>query len=340
MKKAFQTTGILLAFIMLIASCGLIKNEPQKPKNIILLIGDGMGVSEVYAGLTANKGSLNLERCTEYGFSKTQSASHYVTDSGAGGTAIATGKKTYNGAISVDTDTLPVKTILEYAEDEGLSTGLVSTSSITHATPASFIAHRKSRSDYEGIASDFLKVDIDLFIGGGLNNFNKRKDSVNLIEELTNKGYQVVYSMDEAETIDSGKLVVFTAPFHNVKYSEGRGDMLPKATKKAIDVLSKNEKGFFVMIEGSMIDWGGHANDCQYIINEMLDFDRAVKEALDFAELDGETGAFTTKGHTGVMVPVFAYGPGAHEFSGIQENTELFEKMMKLLDINEPISGR
>ena len=147
------------------------KSKKKQPKNIILLIGDGMGVAQIYAGLTANKGSLNLERVTYAGFHKNQADSAYVTDSGAGATALSIGKKTYNGAIGVDALRVAQPTILEIAEKNRLATGLVVSSSITHATPASFIAHQPSRSMMEEIALDFLKTDIDVFIGGGRNAF-------------------------------------------------------------------------------------------------------------------------------------------------------------------------
>ena len=151
------------------------KFKSKKPKNIIFLIGDGMGVSQVFAGMTANQGHLFLENCKYTGFSKTQSADNYITDSAAGGTALSTGERTYNGAIGVDVDKKPLKTILEEAEEKGLATGLVSTSAITHATPASFIAHQPSRNMYEEIAADFLKTDIDVFIGGGFKSFYPKK---------------------------------------------------------------------------------------------------------------------------------------------------------------------
>ena len=143
-------------------------NQDNEVKNIILFIGDGMGVAQVFAGLTANQGKLNLEYLKYIGFSKTQPYDEYITDSAAGGTAIATGVKTYNGAISVNPDTVKVQTILELAEEKGLSTGLVTTCDITDATPAAFIAHQKSRDMLEAIAMDYLKTDVDLVIGGGL----------------------------------------------------------------------------------------------------------------------------------------------------------------------------
>ena len=332
------------------------KFKGDKPKNIILLIGDGMGVSQVFAGLTANKGRLFLENCKYIGFSKTQSADAYITDSAAGGTALSSGVKTYNGAIGVDAQGNPVKTILEEASEKGLATGLVSTSAITHATPASFIAHQASRGSYEDIATDFLKTNIDVFIGGGLDHFTKRADGRNLLDSLRNNGYQVETEMDNIKKVKKGKLAGLTAGVHNGRMIE-RGDMLPVATETALKILSKDEEGFFLMIEGSQIDWGGHAGSTIYVVEDMLDFDQVIGQALEFAADDKETlviitadhetggmaltggsiengivqAAFPTGDHTSVMVPVFAYGPGAQEFIGIMENTDIHAKMKKLL---------
>jgi len=255
------------------------KFKVDKPKNIIFLIGDGMGVSQVFAGLTANKGRLYLENCKYIGFSKTSSGDNYITDSAAGGTALSAGVKTYNGAIGVDMNKNPVKTILEEASEKGLATGLVSSSAITHATPASFISHQESRSSYEDIAADFLKTDIDVFIGGGLDHFNKRKDGRNLVEELKTKGYQIETDMQKIKKVKKGKLAGFTAQVHNPRMNE-RGNMLPDATETAINILSNNDKGFFLMVEGSQIDWGGHAASTIYIVEDMLDFDQVIGQAL------------------------------------------------------------
>jgi alkaline phosphatase len=329
----------------------------RKPQNVILLIGDGMGVAQIYAGLTANKGPLHIEQAQFIGLHKTNSASHYITDSGAGGTALAIGQKTYNGAIGVSADSVPQETILESAEKRGLATGLVSTSSITHATPASFIAHQKSRSLDTDIAADFLKTDIDVFIGGGAKFFKSGPGGRNLVADLEQKGYQVRYTWQEAMQVTQGKLAALTAEEHNPKFSKGRGDMLPQSTAKAISLLKTNKKGFFLMVEGSQIDWGGHDNDLQYVIDETIDFDKACGEALRFAQADGQTlviitadhecgglaitggdlktgkveGHFGSKVHTPVLIPVFAFGPGAEQFAGVYENTELYHKMMALL---------
>ena len=159
----------------------------KKAKNIIFLIGDGMGLTQIYAGMTANGGHMNFERFKNIGLIKTYSSSSYITDSAAGATAFSIGKKTFNGAIGLDQDSIPQKTILEMAEENGLATGIVSTSSITHATPASFIAHNTTRDDAEGIALDFIKTDVDVFIGGGQLFFELREDSMNLFDDLRQK---------------------------------------------------------------------------------------------------------------------------------------------------------
>ncbi|MCT4644092.1 MAG: alkaline phosphatase [Carboxylicivirga sp.] len=328
----------------------------KKPKNIILLIGDGMGVAQVHAAMTANGGKLFMNNFKKVGFSKTHSADKYVTDSAAGGTALSAGKKTNNKAVGIDENGNLIENVREFAEQKGKATGVVSTSAVTHATPASFVAHQPQRSMYEAIAADFLKTDIDVFIGGGLDHFIKREDKRNLKTELEAKDYQVVTSVDELKTANSPKLAALLAPTHMDKMP-ARGDVLPLATKKAVELLSQNKKGFFLMVEGSQIDWGGHQNNTEYVVRETLDFDKAVGEALAFAAenkntlvivtSDHETGGmvinngsyddqlvkghYGTKGHSGIMVPVFAYGPGADNFTGIQDNTDIGKMIFKLL---------
>jgi len=347
---------LLLPFIVVTTLSGSSVSVPKdkKPvKNIILMIGDGMGTSEIYAGYTLNHGHLNLERMKNVGFSKTYSTS-YVTDSGAGGTAIACGTKTYNGAIGVDSTGKPAQSILEWAESNGKATGMVTTSAITHATPASFISHQASRNDYELIADDFLKTNIDVFIGGGLNHFKKRKDGKDLTANLKAKGYSLAYTIDDVKQIQKPPVAGLLDSIHEKKWMEGRGNLLTESVNEAIRLLSADKNGFFMMVEGSQIDWGGHANDINYLATEMIDFDKAVGAVLDFAEKNGETlvivtadhetgglglnggniatgeikAKFTTTDHTGVMVPVFSYGPHSESFTGIQENTDLFNKMM------------
>lgn len=335
------------------------KKKPKTPRNVILMIGDGMGTAQVYAGLTAKKGLLNMALFPVLGLVKTYSADNYITDSGAGATAFATGTKTNNGYISVAPDGTKLETLLEKAEKHGLSTGLVATSSITHATPAGFIAHTSNRGNMEDIALDFLKTDIDVFIGGGYKNFTVRADSLNLIDSLEARGYFVARSLKDVDVPTVKKLAALLADGHMPRYSAGRGDMLPEASIIALKMLKKNKKGYFLMIEGSQIDWGGHDNNLEYVVEEVVDFDNAVGKVLEFAKKDGETlvivtadhetggfaitggdlgtgkvqGGFVTKDHSAVMVPLFAFGPGAEEFSGLINNTDLYHKCLKLLGL-------
>lgn len=328
------------------------EQEEQTPKNIILLIGDGMGLTQITAGMIANDYHLELERFPYIGLIKTYSSDALITDSAAGATAFSAGKKTYNGAIGVDPDTLAIETILELAAARNYKTGLVATSSITHATPASFFAHQASRSMNEEIAMDMLQAPVDFFIGGGKDYFMKRKDGINLLDSLTSNGYRIFDAVDAISNDEKHKVAGFIAPKEPISFLEGRSNYLPKATTKAIEYLD-NENGFFLMVEGSQIDWAGHGNDADGIVAEMLDFDKAIKAVLDFAEKDGNTlvivtadhetggfsiiggdkeagtikGAFTTGGHTGDLIPVFAFGPGSEKFSGIYENTAVFDKM-------------
>lgn len=353
---AFPTSRSWMSF----SAEPIVETAPPTPKNIILMIGDGMGLSQVTAGLYARKAPLNLERFPITGLIKTHSAKNLITDSAAGATAFSCGCKTYNGAIGLTAKKKPCPTILEQAESFGLATGLVTTSSITHATPAAFIAHVRDRSMMEDIATFFLKTDIDLFIGGGMRYFIARTlDKRNLYQELENKGYFVSDVLKEPLSAIAPNPQQPFAWFSAVKepeyVSKGR-DYLPLASRLAPEFLAqRSDKGFFLMIEGAQIDWACHAKKDTQAVQEMLDFDEAIGEVLRFAEKDGntlvivtadhETGGmallrgsdkeslkikFTTDYHTASMVPVFAYGPGAEQFSGLYDNTDIYFKMRAL----------
>ncbi len=363
MIKRLIACCILLVFSSLLTVVGKNThnaNNTKPPKNIILLIGDGMGLAQVTAGMYANGNQLNLERFPVAGMIKTHSSSHVITDSAAGATAFSCGCKTYNGAIGVTKDKKNCLTILEQAEKSGLATGLISTSSITHATPASFIAHVNSRTEMEGIAEFFLQTELDFLVGGGLEYFNNRKkDQRNLCTELTKKGSFVsdfqVKNLKDLTPNPQKPFIWFSALGEPDSVSGGR-DYLPLAAKMAPDFLKKrSEKGFFLMLEGSQIDWACHAKNGTRAVDEMLDFDAAIGEILRFAEADGntlvvitadhETGGlaleqgegfevldleFNTGYHTATMVPVFAFGPGAEQFGGVLDNTDIYWKMAKL----------
>lgn len=322
-----------------------------------------MGLPQITGTMYMNNNQTVFERFKNIGFHKSHSSDNLVTDSAAGATAFASGVKTYNGAIGVNAKKEPVPTLLEMAEEKGMATGLVASSSITHATPAAFIAHIAGREEKEGIAAAFLETPIDIFIGGGMDNFSRRKtDQRDLVAELTDKGYVISNFFDlDIKDLDiktEKNIGYFTANGEPLPASEGRDYLLP-ATRKALDFLEdRSPNGFFVMIEGSQIDWGGHANDANYVVSEMKDFEPVVAAALDFAAKnketlvivtgDHETGgfavqpgstlnkievAFTTKSHTAIMIPVFAEGPGAEAFRGIYENTAIFDKLKSALEL-------
>lgn len=232
----FSFAGVTLAQ----QKANSLQMQHKKPKNIILMIGDGMSATQIYAGLTASKKPLNLEKLRYIGFSKTNS-NQYVTDSGAGATAFATGYKTYNGAIGVDSNAKAVPTILEIAEKHGLSTGLVATTDITDATPASFTAHQPSRKLQQEIASEFLNSGVDVFIGAGQEHFTQRKDGVDLTAKLKEKGYKDSTDIDVITSVTSGKV----AGFLKEKSVSERGDQLSRTALTAINILKKKKKGFF-----------------------------------------------------------------------------------------------
>lgn len=337
--------------------------ENARQPNIILLIGDGMGLTQISSLYAFENEPTSFDRFTNIGLIKTASSSHKITDSAAGATAFSAGKKTYNGAIGVDKDGAAIPTIVEVLSEQDWNTGLVATSSITHATPASFYAHTKLRSMEEEIAAQMHSSGVDIFIGGGLQFFNNRADGLNYLDSLTHYGFTVdttaLENMSRARTgAEFQKKGILLAENSMIKHSEGRGNFLREASDYAIQELSGTGKSFFLMIEGSQVDWGGHGNDSDYIFSEMKDFDQAIHAALDFAEKDGNTlvvvtadhetggyaltagevegksdynvveGRFSTGGHTAALIPVFAYGPGSEAFNGIYENTEIYNKMM------------
>lgn len=365
MKNKLLIITLLVVVIIVSGGSGLVPESGAKPSkgpvNIILLIGDGMGPAQLSAGISVSKQKFALEYFPFSGFCKTSASDKYVTDSAASGTAIATGTKTKNGMIGMGPDSVAVKSIMEIAHMNGLATGLVSTSSITHATPASFVAHNSGRGNYEDIAKDFMNGTIDVFIGGGEDHFRKRKDGVDLTSKLSEQGYEIAYTIDDLMKTTSGKVIGLLSKEHMEKSTEGRMGKLAIMTKIAIQALSKNKKGFVLMVEGSQIDFAGHGKDMEWLVSEVIDFDEAVGIAYKYAKENGntlvvvtadhETGALTLPSgnlenknvtgnfaggsHTAVMVPVFSMGPGAERFSGIHENTFFFNEFINLLGLRK-----
>ena len=341
----------------LLSACGNKKEEtPEPPKamNVIYMIGDGMALPQVYAAMLASHEKMTFSQFPYIGVVDTHSASNDITDSAAGGTALASDHKTKNGMVGMNPDTIPVKTMLEVFAEQGKETGIVVSSYVTHATPATFYAKVPKRSKYEDIAMQMAESEnINLIIGGGMKHFNQRKDSINLVERMENElGWKVYDTLADVDV--TCKKYAVLADNDHMPHAAERGDFLPSAVKTALRTLDDAENGFFLMVEGSQIDFACHANDSTWMMDEMLDFDYAIKVALDYAKekgntlvvvtADHETGGLTlpdpqgkytnvvfdysTGSHTCLPVMVYAYGPGAEQFTGWMQNTALKAKIL------------
>ncbi|MFZ3577794.1 alkaline phosphatase [Virgibacillus sp. DJP39] len=414
------------------------KHNKGKVKNVIVLIGDGMGpaYTTAYRYMKDNPSTPQMEDTIfdEHlvGMAKTypEDIEENVTDSAAAATSMAAGIKTYNGAISVDNDKESVETILEVAKENGKATGLVATSQINHATPAAFGAHDVSRHNYNDIADDYFddvingEHKVDVLLGGGTKYFDR--EDRNLINEFKADDYNYVNTTEEMLENENDQLLGLFAPVGMPKAidREESTPSLDEMTTAALEKLSKDNDGFFLMVEGSQIDWAGHANDSVGAMSEMEDFARAFETVIKFAKenehtqvvltadhstggfsigrdgvynfnpeaikaakrtpefmaqeiIDGNTVesvlskyvtfdfteeeltavkeaasqedfdtlystisevfndragvGFTTSGHTGVDVPVYAYGPKNDVFSGLIENTDIAEEIFGFL---------
>ncbi|MEL6820234.1 MAG: alkaline phosphatase [Calditrichota bacterium] len=337
-------------------------------RNVIFLIGDGMGFTQMTAGRIATYGVnsfLTIEKMPVTGIVHTHALDKLVTDSAASATALASGSKTRNGMIGMLPDGRKTVTLMQLARDRGMKTALVSTSSITHATPASFMTHVISRKFEPIIAGQLIRSGVDVMLGGGKSFFVPKSDSIsrrpdekNLLEAAKNNGYQLVLNKNELANLSAGKVLgLFAAGgLKNDAHEPSVNEM----TQKALELIKGTDKGFFLMVEGSQIDWGGHANEPDYVIREMIAFDKAVKTALDFAKADGETlvivtadhetggmglhggsndgsnlkFGWTTDYHTGEPVAVFAYGPHCLNFTGVYDNTGIPKKTASILGMD------
>lgn len=365
--RFFRIVGVFV-FALLLSRCSSTSElaavaEDQRPVNVVLMLGDGMGLSQISAALFQNDNALHMERMPVMGYQKTHSADNLVTDSGAAATAMACGQKTFNFSIGLGPDSMPCKTLVEVLSDHHFATGFVVTSPVNHATPAAFYSHVNNRIHFERIAADLVESDIDFFVGGGRKYFQRRdSDQRDLLRELEDRNFLVAdyltAELDQLRPNVQKKFAYFTADTRPLPASAGR-DYLRTASWMGTRFLSRyGPEGFFLLVEGSQIDWGGHSNNLEHLIGETLDFDRAVGEVLKFAKADGRTlvivtadheagglginrgssmgdvkGAFTTNGHTATMVPVLAYGPGAHLFSGVYENSDIYHKILQALGI-------
>ncbi|TCD12227.1 alkaline phosphatase [Pedobacter frigidisoli] len=329
----------------------------KKVKNVILLIGDGMGLAQIHAGLVANHGDLNISRIKNIGFSQTAAANSDNTDSAAGATAMATGEKTNNRYIGMGTDNKNRTNLVDTLSGFGIKSGIISVGDITDATPAAFYSHQTERTMSNEIAADLLTSKTDILVGSNQTAFLSNKKDAGLMDKLIKSGFTLNKNFADFSKQTSGKQLVLMENDETRSMLKGRGDILRQSLLKSVEILNKNPKGFFIMAEGAQIDHGGHSNDLPYVVTEMHDFDKTIESALRFADqneetlviitadhetggltlLDAETksgkitGHFSTDDHTNIMVPVFAYGPQSGEFRGMYPNTDIFKKIMMLL---------
>lgn len=392
MKTKSLISVAMLAILSAVSCCNCTDNEP-KVKNVIYLIGDGMGFGAVSSLLLSEDAVTGFEQAPVIGLSETCSADNYVTDSAAGGTALATGTRTNNGYVGADPEGNQLTSVLRKAQDMGKKTGIVVNTTLTEATPASFYAGVTSRKMVFDIAKQFTDSNVDVAIGGGLDHFASRPDSLDLTATLIEKGYDVYLNWETVLNTDSDKFVGILPLYDLHRREENNGTAsaaegqevclaaklaainedtevthlseptvyLEKATVKALDILSRDNKdGFFLMIESAIIDGYGHNNDSDGMIVEMKEFNRTLLEMIKYVNnnpetllvvtADHETGGtgvyynghkpgnegplklrFSTSGHTGTVVPIFAYGPGAESFAGVMKNTDIPKKIEALM---------
>ena len=333
----------------------------KKVKNVILMIGDGMSLMHVYTAWAANRGKLWLENAQATGLSKTWAVKKLVTDSGSGGTSLATGVKTVYHAVGVDPEGKPLTSFVDVAKELGKDAGMAVTCRLWDATPCDFCCHNIDRDKEEELVGDYPTSGVDFVFGGGAQKFTKRKDGRDIFKELQKKGYHVSRTLDDFFAYDKNSRI-FAVPYDkDTPLPDERGDLLARASMKGISLMNQNKNGFFMMIEGSQLDDYGHFNQLDLLMKETLDFDQTVGEVMKWAAKDGETlvvvtadhetggltlvngnkdegrveCCFSTKDHSGAMVPVYAFGPGAENFTGIFENTDVFKKIKKLMTEGE-----
>ena len=365
MKKSL----ILLSTLFLLASCK--EKEPEllyyatpnpyetvevnmppvsnEVHNVIVMIGDGMGLEQVSCAWVVNHGKLNLDRFPYIGISRTYATNHLITDSGAGGTALATGTKTAYCHVGTAADSTDLSSILVKAQALGKKTGVVVTCHFADATPCDYCCHNASRYESDDLIADYADSGVDYLVGGGLDWFTvNRKDGRDITREMADKGYTV--ALTEEALLGAGLPVIGLLAPDNLPVAQERGDLYRHAVVRGLDALSAaaGDKGFVMMLEGSCIDDWLHGNDIGKAMEELLDFDRTIGDVLEWAAADGHTlvvvtadhntGALTLQdgdlesgtigvafgndSHNGIAVPVYAWGPGADAFTGIRENAE------------------
>ena len=313
---------ILLLALVVLAFCSA--------KNVIYLIGDGMGINHLILTQYLEGKPLTILKAPYTGFVLTYSANSNVTDSAAAGTALACGFKTNNGSIGILPDGTTVPSIAEIAAMNGIKTGIVVTCRVTHATPASFYGHVLSRSDENTLAEQLVESPLDVVFGGGWRHFipegGKRKDNKDLIAAAKDNGFDYITTREEMLSYSGDRVLGLFASSHLSPASERSGSqpMLDEMVAKALEILSKDGKPFFLMVEGSQIDWEAHGNDVYGVWKETMEFDRAVKVALDFLAEDPNTLIVVTSDHEtgGLALSTGGYTFDIEKLRGYTKNTD------------------
>lgn len=370
-KKNFKQLSVAFVLVLLLSFPALA--ETPQVKNVIMLIGDGMGVSHITAariGADSPDVDLNLDTFKTIGLAKTHSASSLVTDSAAAGTALATGVRTNNGRIATDPDNRAMMSLMLLARDRGMGTGVAVTSKLTDATPSTYLVQAESRTFEDEIAEKIIQSGVNVLLGGGSETFGahpftKQPRKGSLISQAMEEGYLYVKDRDELLALSPSNTQNVLGLFStgNLSYDQERFPVEPslaEMTKTAIELLEGSPEGFFLMVEGSKIDKGSHYNMTEQVIGDTIAFDQAVGVALEYARsrddtlvivtADHETGGFGITGgspdgskvnhawlitdHTGAMVPVYAYGPGEAVFAGTQHLTDVAKKIAQLLNFH------
>lgn len=324
-------------------------------RNVIFLIGDGMGLEQTSCAWVLNHGKLNLDNMGVVGLSRTYSLSDLITDSAAGGTALAVGQKTANSHVGTDTEGNPLYSMFVKAQELGKKTGVVVTCHLADATPADFCCHSDNRYKYDEVIAGYGECGVDYIAGGGRDYFGKnRKDSRNIADEMGVKGYALAY--DEVALKEAKLPILALLADDNLPVAFERGDLFRHMVAKGLAELSSacGDKGFVMMIEGSCIDDWLHENRIDMAMEELLDFDRTLGDVLQWAAADGHTlvvvtadhatGALTLQdgdlaegrigvefgndSHNGIAVPYYVWGPGRDGFGGILENAELGARIL------------
>ena len=318
-------------------------------RNVIIMIGDGMGLEQVSCAWVVNHGKLNLDRFPTVGLSRTYCTNELITDSGAGGTALSSGMKTGYSHVGTAADSTDIPSVLVKAQELGKKTGVVVTCHFADATPCDFCCHNEYRYNQDDLIADYVTCGVDYLAGGGLDWFTvNRKDGRDITKEMAAAGYTVALTEDALMKAEL-PVIGILAP-DNLPVAMERGDLYRHSVARGLDILSREsgDKGFVMMLEGSCIDDWLHGNDIGKAMEELLDFDRTIGDVLQWAAADGHTlvvvtadhntgaltlqdgnleegrigVAFGSESHNGIAVPFYAWGPGSDAFTGIRENDE------------------